>query len=247
MKYLTITLTLLLLFMMNTFGQKPTKTVTFNSLDNLKITADIYEIDPDAPYIILFHQARYSRGEYLEIAPKLNALGFNCLAVDQRSGDVVKDVINETQQRAEKKGLATKYTDAWPDLEAAFRYTKKNLKAKKIIVWGSSYSAALVFVLGSKYAEDVKGILAFSPGDYFTIKDKAISEYAKTVTAPVFITSSKSEEPYWRPIYDNLPTSTKTFYLPMDEGFHGSKALWEENEGYENYWEAVKEFLDQYK
>lgn len=43
--------------------------------------------------------------------------------------------------------------------------------------------------------------------------------------APLFITSAKSEE----------------------EGFHGSKALWKENEGNENYWKAVERFLKNLK
>ena len=61
--------------------------LNFKAADNLEITADWYSIpDSTAPIIILYHQAGWSRGEYIEIAPKLNAMGFQCLAVDQRSG-----------------------------------------------------------------------------------------------------------------------------------------------------------------
>ena len=37
-------------------------------------------------FIVMFHQAGWSRGEYREIAPKLVAKGYRVLAVDQRAG-----------------------------------------------------------------------------------------------------------------------------------------------------------------
>ena len=50
------------------------ETISFNSEDGLKVFAELYMIHPkSAPMIILFHQAGWSRGEYQEIAPKLNA------------------------------------------------------------------------------------------------------------------------------------------------------------------------------
>jgi len=230
------------------FAQSPAETITFNSSDGITITADLYmTANSDAPYIILFHQARYSRGEYLEIAPKLNALGFNCLAIDQRSGDAVNGIINETHKRAIEKNIPTDYLDAYPDMEAALLYTKNALKANKIIIWGSSYSSALVFVLAAKNKDKVDGILSFSPGDYFKLDGKSVSDYAKKIKRPVFITSAKPEENEWRPIYQNLSSKNKSFFLPEDEGFHGSKALWEENAGNENYWKAVEGFLKDLK
>ena len=66
-------------------------TIRFPSEDGLMVTADLYieKNEKDAPFIILYHQAGWSRGEYAQIAPRLNALGFNCLAVDLRSGGKV--------------------------------------------------------------------------------------------------------------------------------------------------------------
>ncbi|MDF1672231.1 MAG: hypothetical protein P1U41_01915, partial [Vicingaceae bacterium] len=111
-----------LVFSVSVFAQK---TVSFKAKDGLEITADLYLTKDDkAPIIILFHQAGWSRGEYKEIAPKLNKLGFNCMAVDQRSGGDVNEIDNETFKRAEKKGLPTTYVDAIPDLNAAIDYVK---------------------------------------------------------------------------------------------------------------------------
>ena len=83
------------------YGQK---TIEYPSKDGLKITADLYESKKSNSdtFILLFHQAGWSRGEYNETAPKLNNLGYTCLAVDQRSGGEVNNVTNQTHLRAEK-------------------------------------------------------------------------------------------------------------------------------------------------
>ena len=115
---------------MHLFGQQ--NTIEFNSTDGVTITADTYLTEnKEAPFIILFHQARFSRGEYLEIAPKLNQLGFNCMAIDQRSGKEVNNVINQTHLSAIALGKPTKYPDAIPDLEATLQYVKNNYKPQK--------------------------------------------------------------------------------------------------------------------
>ena len=75
----------------------PFLTITFSSADDTQLTADVYAPhDKSNPFIVLCHQAGWSRGEYRDIAPKLNQLGFNCMAIDQRSGEAVNDVANET-------------------------------------------------------------------------------------------------------------------------------------------------------
>lgn len=221
------------------------KTVTFPAPNNIQVTADVYEVDNNKlPLILLFHQARFSRGEYREIAPKLNAMGYTCIAVDQRSGDQVNGVINQTHLAAKKAGLATKYPDALPDLVATLHYAKKNYPNRKIIIWGSSYSSSLVFILASRFSNDISGILSFSPGEYFEYKGKKIVDYAKDVKCPVFITSAKNEHDSWKAIFEAIPNPNKQSFLPTDKGFHGSKALWAEKPGNEEYWKAVKKFLE---
>jgi dienelactone hydrolase len=222
----------------------PPKTITFESRDNLLITADLYMTNnKKAPYIILFHQAGYSRGEYISIAPRLNEMGFNCLAIDQRSGRSARGILNNTAIEAKKLKLGTEYQDALPDLEASLEYVKNELKAEKIIIWGSSYSAAMVFVVGDKYQDDVNGILAFSPGEYFQIENKKIEDYAKNIKCPVFITSAR-DETGWKSMYDKIPSVNKAYYIPDFEGQHGSSALWDNYTSNNYYWEAVNKFLE---
>ncbi len=222
------------------------KTITLKSADSLDVKADVYYSGyPEAPVILLFHQAGYSRGEYREIAPKLNTWGFSCIAIDQRSGKGVKDVENETFLMAQKLGKGTAYPDAMPDLEAALAYAAKEFKDNKIIIWGSSYSAALSFVLGSRKYEKVIAILAFAPGEYFEFEGRKIKDYAAEVNVPVFITSSFGEHKFWKEIFDTIPVPTKRYYLPDSAGYHGSKALWTEHPGHEGYWDAVERFLQE--
>jgi len=216
--------------------------VTFEAEDGLTISADLYRTEDDAaPYIILFHQAGYSRGEYLEIAPRLNGMGFNCLAVDQRSGGVANGVKNMT---VETNGPGYSYADAFPDLKAALLYAKKDLRAKKIIIWGSSYSAALSFALASEFPEDVNAVLAFSPGEYFSLDDKKIADYAANIQCPVFIAAEAAITNSYnqaKPIYDNTPDDHKVY---CETNIHGSEALWSNNDNSELYWQQVSEFLN---
>ena len=229
-------------------SEPETSTVTFPTTDNLSMTGDLYWTgDAKAPFILLFHQADYSRGEYLEIAPKLNALGYNCLAVDQRSGGATNGVINETYKSAKAAGLPTGYQDAYPDLESALAYVVGNYAPKQLIVWGSSYSSSLALILASEHPDEISAVLAFSPGEYFKLDGKQVADYAANITQPAFITSAKSEEKSWRGIADQIKTSGSVFFLPQENGRHGSSALFEKTPNHAEYWTAVEAFLTSIK
>lgn len=218
------------------------KTIDFPSKDGLMMTADVYEAKESSQFIILFHQAGWSRGEYLEIAPKLTALGYHCMAVDQRSGAAINERLNHTAREAGKSGKKTKYIDAYQDVEAAIAYVKKTYNPEKIIIWGSSYSSALVLKYAGDHPDAVHGVLSFSPGEYFG-KKNFITASAANIKVPVFITSAKNEKKSWSGIYDAIPSDKKQFFLPETKGNHGSRALWETFSDHESYWKAVKGFL----
>src|SRR5579872_986887 len=110
--------------------------------------------------ILLFHQAGSNRGEYAPIAPVLAQLGYATLALDQRAGGSMWGRTNETVQHL---GHSAGYGEALRDLEAALAWAKAKEPGGKIILWGSSYSAALVFLLAAKHPEEVAAVLAFSP------------------------------------------------------------------------------------
>ena len=114
----------------------------FPSKDGLEVTAELYlaSDDKQAPFIVLCHQAGWSRGEYREIVPKLVALGFNCLAIDQRSGGAVDGVANMTARKAAAAKKDTSFVAAEQDMLAAVEWARANRAEGKLILWGSSYS-----------------------------------------------------------------------------------------------------------
>ncbi|MBI9067442.1 MAG: alpha/beta fold hydrolase [Salinivirgaceae bacterium] len=235
----------LILIMQVMNAQENKKEITFKSADDVSVSGDLYlTAEKYAAFIILFHQAGYSRGEYIETAPKFNEMGFNCLAIDQRSGEEVNGIVNQTYIEAKKKGLKTKYPDAMPDLEAAIDYIIKNYNPKKLIILGSSYSASLSLILASKYPDKIDAVLAFSPGEYFKIDDKEIKDFAVNIKIPVFITSAKLEKLMWNKIFEAIPEEFGTSFLPEVKSIHGSRALWSKQKGAEACWNAVEEFLD---
>jgi len=242
-----LTSCLLILFSSLSYASEST-VISFKSADNILITADTYFSHPTntTPVIILFHQAGSSRGEYNEIAPRLNQLGFNCIAVDLRSGEYSRGKDNETAMHASNAGLSTNYADALPDVIAALQYARKQYKPSKVIAWGSSYSASLVLKVAGDYPQLIDAVLAFSPGEYFSHIGKSktwIRDSTKNIKVPTFITSSKDEADSWNFIYLAIPSKTKTGFIPETAGRHGSRALWNKYDDSEDYWQAVSEFL----
>lgn len=225
--------------------EKPV-TVTFPSKDEIPVTADLYmAYGNDAPLILLCHRANWSRGEYLEIAPKLNLLGFNAIAIDQRSGKTKNEIDNATKLAAEAAGKGTSYLDAVQDIQSAIDYASK-LSKKKIILWGSSYSSSLGFVLVKSNSDKIAAYLAFSPGEYFKDLGKAadwVASEAKDVKLPVFVTSRPSEKTDAQPIFDAITNTDKTYFVPATDSKHGSQALYAATEGNEASWKAVEAFL----
>ncbi|MFT3698587.1 MAG: dienelactone hydrolase family protein [Kofleriaceae bacterium] len=218
------------------------KTLHFPAADGVTITADLYAPHAaDAPMIVLFHQAGYSRGEYRTIAPQLNQLGFNAMAIDARSGEAVAGVGNDTAASACAAGKGTTYLDAIADLKAAVAEARQRTTGK-LIIWGSSYSSSLVLVLGEELHADA--VLSFSPGEYFDDLGKSktwVAESAKALTMPVYITSAKSEVPDWQPIAAGIAHVTK--FIPPTDGHHGSSVLWPTQPDSAGYWASVTTFL----
>jgi len=187
--------------------------------------------------VLLFHQAGTNHGEYDPIAPRLNRMGFDTLAIDQRSGGTAFGHRNET---AERVGRDPGYLAAMPDLEAAFTWAQT--QKVPVIVWGSSYSAALVFLLAARHPRAIAAVLAFSPGEY--IGGVSIRSAAGKVACPVFATSADdpSEEAAAAAILAASPSPLKR-QIRSPGGVHGSSTLRRANA--EDVWRAVDAFLNQ--
>jgi dienelactone hydrolase len=231
----------LLLVIMSSVILHAQETITFPSKDGLTITADDYIADDTMPYMILCHQAGFSRGEYINTATRFQKFGYNCLAIDARSGKEVNGIKNETAALAAKKRKETSYLDAEQDILAAIDYAYKKSK-KKVILVGSSYSASLVLKIAASN-DKVKAVLAFSPGEYFGDKLN-LKESIKTLDKPVFVTSSKTEAADLSALMKGVKSQNKTQFTPSNAGDHGSKALWKEsNPNYHEYWMSLLMFM----
>lgn len=247
-KALIIAIFSILLF---TTGFSQDKTVKFKTFDKVIVTADIYAQNPvTSPFIILYHQANYSRGEFLDIAPKLNAYGFNCMAVDLRSGEAVNGIVNETWKFADSLNMETRYTDAYTDMKTAVSYVKSKYPGTKIFLFGSSYSSSLAIKLASDFPKGISGVIAFSPGEYFSKfgwSRDIIKTSASKLKCPVFIASTVNERDNCQKIYDAIPVQSKVYFVPDSGGKHGAKALWSAFPESAQYWKALKAFLLKYK
>lgn len=220
--------------------------ITFPSLDSIPVTANLYHQNVKFPVIVLCHQAGFNKTEYVKIAETLFRKGYNCLAIDQRSGGNIIEWFNETMLAAVKMGKPVEYLDAEKDIIAAVDFAAKKYK-KKVILWGSSYSATLALHLAVDN-ENVEAVIAFSPGDYFAEKKLPLAEKLSGFSKPLFIASSKEEAAEITKILQGIPLNNKQIhFVPESKGAHGSRALWKTDENNEEYWDALNHFLDTLK
>ena len=223
----------------------PYEKISFEAPDGVTIHANEYKIDDSSPIILLCHQARFNKFEYDGIAERLNSEGFNCIAMDQRSGGPIASAQNETNLSAKENGAGVDYLDAIQDITAGVNYTADRYD-QKVILWGSSYSSSLVLWEGMNN-ENVKSTISFSPGDYFP-EIGSLTDSLTNYTKPFFITCSKAEIPGTEAILSKMTFGDKqTHFKPTGDGHHGSRALWINQDGGEEYWMAVLDFLNSIK
>ncbi len=229
---------LLLLLPAALFSQEE---IAILSADSVIVTADWYFSKTDAPVLLLCHQAGYSKGEYLQTGQQLAKLGYNCLAINLRSGDSVNYMVNTTARETRRRNLTWSYVDAQKDMIAAIEFLAKEHK-QKIIVVGSSYSASNAMIVG-KTNENVKAVAAFSPGEYFKKTPGIVKETAKGFNKPIWVTCSQDEIASTDEIVKNIDPKKVSFFKPKCKGVHGSKALWDAEPCHDAYWKSLMTFL----
>jgi dienelactone hydrolase len=239
---------LAVLFLFSAFAEARAEDVTLTARDGVKVYGQFAAADgAESPVILLFHMAGSNRAEYAPIIPRLNKAGFSVLAIDQRSGGSGFGARNRTVDALRQSGS---YEAAVMDLEAALAWAKQKANGAPILAWGSSYSAALVFLIAAENPADVAGVLAFSPGEYLTGHHE-VGAAAARVNVPVFITQARDrrEIEQARQIFSILPGQKKTQFLPPLAGVHGSSSLRDDANptGAKDYWAALMTFLAQFK
>lgn len=214
--------------------------VLFASQDGLPVTGDFHAAKKPRGALLLCHRSHFNRGEYKDIAPRLAELGFSCLAIDQRSGMKVLGYVNETYARAKKKGLATGYADARPDIEAAVAYLRRRTRQPVILV-GSSYSASLALLVALNN-DNVKAVAAFSPGEY--LKGIDVAQSIKGLDKPVFLAAARKEIGHVRKLARFVARTRLSIHKPAEEGAHGARMLWERTPGSEECWRSFRRFVE---
>ncbi len=222
-----------------------TTAVELRAADGISVFGTAYWAKDPRATILLFHQAGASRIEYKTIAPRLVQAGYNVLAIDQRAGGNLFGGNNATAKRF---GHEASYLEAKPDLQAALDWAL--MQHLPVILWGSSYSSALVFLLAAENPGKVAALLSFSPNEYLG-SPKLVGTAAASVNIPMFVTSSMDTDEIAgaKAILSAAPSNAKTQFVPKKGGVHGSSTLDEKRnaKGAEENWLAVLTFLQDLK
>lgn len=231
-----------LLFPNISFSQFARKTkVTFPSEDGLIITADNYFSKKSNPYILFFHQEGASRGEFSTIAERFIKMNYNCLAVDLRSGERYGFILNETASKAKEIGLSNVLYESLKDIRASIAYVKK-INTHPVILFGSSFSASLALIAAMN-DEDVKAVIAFSPGEFF-LPDIEMKTVIQDINKPVFIGMSQQEAEYVNKMLVSKNNNNIVVFQPSDEpGKRTAEALLDTNQSNNEYWLALLIFM----
>lgn len=217
--------------------------VEFKAEDGVTVTADNYFLNKKSPYILLFHQERSSRGEYDSIAERFVRLGYNCLAVDLRSGDRYGFVKNAT---ANSLGDETKTAlESLKDIKAAVGYAY-SLSNEKVILLGSASSASLVLI-EAKTNDLVKAAISLSPGEYFQPAFD-MKSYLSGFSKKVFAGCTLQEYLYVEDMMSEIDPANKTIFKPSSgNGERGSAALLRESSNRDEYWLSLLIFFNSIK
>ena len=224
------------------------KEISFLAADSLKIYGDLYHVDHQRPVILLFHQARANgRAEYGELVRTLLDKNYNLLILDQRSGGQVFGNYNRTVAEIPLNRYG--YCDAYQDLEGALDFIIGQGYRGGKIIWGSSYSAALVIKLAYNRPQDVAAVLAFSPASGEPMAGCQPNDLLEHITTPLLILRPEREtsNPSVQTQLKLADTHGHKTYV-VENGVHGSSMMIASRvkDDVSQQWKVVHEFIDQH-
>jgi pimeloyl-ACP methyl ester carboxylesterase len=246
------------------------ETVTRKMRDGVVMTADHYAVQaydaataagtgetggaegPRRPWgiVVALHQQQGSRGEFRGVAPELNRLGLEVLAVDLRCGKrfVVENETAKAYQTATHREATP--ADAYDDIDVAVRWARELVPGGRVVLFGSASSASLALVYAAREKDAVDAVFAFSPGEYVHGWD--VYEEVAGIQVPVYVTCGPgSKEAGWaRGTVSGIDKKLVTaFYPPRGmEALHGvSTLLAGDAENRERQWKPVRDLLERLK
>ncbi|MEQ8934508.1 MAG: alpha/beta hydrolase [Amphiplicatus sp.] len=208
------------------------ETITTQAADGVTVYGEAYYADlpTSTPMISLFHQAGSNgRGEYGPLTDWLNGLGYRVIAWDQRSGDGHFGGDNRTA--AEASGPDS-YCDAYPDVEAGVAYAYEMAQAVPLIIWGSSYSASLVWRAAAEHPHESDGVVAMSTATGGKL-DKCGAKAGLPNLADPGLAVWPTKEGGQAKALSKLLTAKNVEVLIVEDGVHGSSTLVDERTGHD--------------
>ena len=205
-------------------NQALAETVTTQAADGIVVYGETYygALDDDAPVVALFHLAGGDgRGEYAPLSGWLNKIGLRAIAWDLRSGG---DRFGSENRTAAAFAEDVGYCEAYPDMAAAFQHSAEIAARAPVVIWGSSYSAALVFTLAAENPADVAALVAASPASGEPMAQCSLDSVLHEVKAPILALRPRREIDVTKAQMEMLIAAGITFHI-VEHGVHGSSML----------------------
>ncbi len=216
--------------------------------DSLTLVADVHRgrAGPAGATILLFHQGGGSaRGEYRTITPRLLRDGYNIIAADVRGGG---DRFG-SPSRAAPTDSSFSYCVAAAEVDAAITLARMQGFSGPLVLWGSSYTAALVLQVAARRSADVRAVLAFSPASGEPMRGCEPAPYVgrlRRAGVPVMVLRPRVElaDSQRLAALEAMRRDGATVTI-AERGVHGSSMLDEERTkaSTDGEWSAVRAFL----
>ena len=170
------------------------RAVTIDSPDGVQIVGSYFESPkPNSPAVLLLHQWQSDRHSYDDFAKKMQAKGFNVLAIDGRGfGESTKTTDGKTVE-AERTPEAVKAMLGDVDAAMKFLADQPNVDKTKIGIAGASYGSSLALIYAADHP-NVAAVAMISPGlNYFgnMPTEPAVIKYG--VHRPLLLVSARDD------------------------------------------------------
>lgn len=219
--------------------------LTLTAEDGLEVAADWHLTARGTPLgvIALFHQGGGEvRGEYERILPRILELGYDVIATDLRRGGSRFGLENRTAPPG-SDSLFT-YCDALPDVLAA--RAEASRFSDEVLLWGSSFSAALVVQAAALEQAGIAGVLAFSPASGDPMEGCRPESVSGDLSVPLLVLRPANEAaiPSVRAQLAEFEAQGHVTHV-ADPGVHGSSMLDAQRVGAATgeTWRVVEAFL----
>ncbi len=202
--------------------------ITTQAEDGVTVFATTYFANlPDtAPLVLLFHQGgSNARAEYAPLIPWLLENEFRVIAWDLRAGGDIFGLANRTAD-AMLPEEASSYCEGYGDMKAALAASLPFAASGEAIIWGSSYSGALVVHLAADNPQVVSAVVSASPASGSPMAACLARARLGDLKSPTLVLRPASEmeresAKMQKALFDNANVPVLIF----EDGVHGSSML----------------------